>query len=221
MSISCDYREHKCIEEFKENSVENEIGNLINGDFIVKNESKTKRYVIERKTMDDLSSSIIDGRYKEQIERLTSIKSENTEVMFIIEGFNKGSKKGVPYSTLLSTMQSIIVKYGIYVMRSKDVKETCQIIKHIADKIEDSNNCGDTNFAVKKKSHTLKEVYLAMLMSIPGISQTLAQQIRNKYSSIHVLCKSLEENGHSILTDIPKIGNTKALSIYNNIMNNE
>ena len=53
MSISCDYREHKCIEEFKENSVENEIGNLINGDFIVKNESKTKRYVIERKTMDD------------------------------------------------------------------------------------------------------------------------------------------------------------------------
>ena len=141
--------------------------------------------------------------------------------MFIIEGFNKGSKKGVPYSTLLSTMQSIIVKYGIYVMRSKDVKETCHIVKHIADKIEDSNSCGDTNFAVKKKSHTLKEVYLAMLMSIPGISHTLAQQIRNKYSSIHVLCKSLEENGHSILTDIPKIGNTKALSIYNNIMNKE
>jgi ERCC4-type nuclease len=218
MSITCDYRESKCIEYFNETSIQHTVENLVNGDFIITNSLNTKRYVIERKSMDDLSSSIVDGRYKDQISRLSSIKSENTSIMFIIEGFNKNSKKGVPYSTLLSTMQSIVVKYGIYVMRSKDIKETCKIVQLISKKIDDTIDIGDTSFQVCKKSHTLSDVYISMLMSIPGISHLLANSIKENFETLPILCKKLEESGHTILSTIPKIGNKKSLTIYKYIM---
>ena len=72
MKIICDYREHsiynclvKKIESRKnyENIVV-EKTNLNIGDFVI------GRYIIERKTLSDLASSILDGRYKEQSSRL-------------------------------------------------------------------------------------------------------------------------------------------------------
>ena len=76
INLEIDYREKKLIEQFKnnKNNKNNQnyiISNLDIGDIIIKyNEYIT--YIIERKTISDLCSSILDGRYREQKERLLS-----------------------------------------------------------------------------------------------------------------------------------------------------
>ena len=52
-----DYREHKLIDLF----YDTETQNLDIGDIIFKDHNDSIKYIIERKTLDDLSSSIIDG----------------------------------------------------------------------------------------------------------------------------------------------------------------
>ena len=92
MKIICDYREHsiydclvKKIEKRKNyENISVEKTNLNIGDFVI------GRYIIERKTLSDLASSILDGRYKEQSSRLDAYIQEHAEeqpvVMYFIEG---------------------------------------------------------------------------------------------------------------------------------------
>ena len=83
--------------------------NLDIGDYIFKYEEKII-LVIERKSIQDLASSIKDGRYREQKSRLLNNYSKNN-VLFLIEGdlmfdnksinFNKVDKYTI-YSTLIN-----------------------------------------------------------------------------------------------------------------------
>lgn len=54
------------------------------GDFVWLLDGKVLNYIIERKKADDLASSIIDGRYKEQKYRLKMSNIKN--VFYLFEG---------------------------------------------------------------------------------------------------------------------------------------
>ena len=89
MELICDYREKHAIkqlqhsltqESYKEIQIKNH--NLDLGDFQIGN------MLFERKTHQDLASSILDGRYKEQCNRLVEHATNNPtlKVIYIIEG---------------------------------------------------------------------------------------------------------------------------------------
>lgn len=220
MSIQCDYREHKCIEYLQAKNIPHEVIPLINGDFHVSHDNKA--IIIERKTLDDLSCSISDGRYADQIARLSCIKSDNISILYIIEGLSKTSNKGVPYSTLLSSMQSLMIKYHFLVMRSKNHEETCEILKHISNKIKDStSNCSSVVVKQVKKDYSHQAVYSSMLSSIPGISSKISLNIIEVYPSMSKLCDHLKENGENSLCLIPKIGKKISQTIYKYIISEE
>lgn len=54
------------------------------GDFVYTYNGKVLDFVIERKKADDLSSSIIDGRYKDQKYRLKNCGASN--IIYLYEG---------------------------------------------------------------------------------------------------------------------------------------
>ena len=91
MNLVCDYREshvlkhlnqvvEKSNDKYKDLHICKE--NLALGDFKIGN------LLIERKTHQDLASSILDGRYKEQCNRLSEllIQDSTIKVVYIIEG---------------------------------------------------------------------------------------------------------------------------------------
>lgn len=89
-----------------ENQIEHEVRKLSVGDFlwICKDTSGSGHelvlpYIIERKRMDDLASSIKDGRFREQKFRLT--KSGIPNVIYLIESRGNNSHLGLPIQTLL------------------------------------------------------------------------------------------------------------------------
>ena len=215
MNITIDNREHELIKYFPDT----ETKQLDIGDIVLYNtESKC---IIERKTLNDLSSSIIDGRYKEQKQRLLA---SGHRVVYIIEGITK-NKHGVKHSTLLSTMLNMQLRDKITVIRTKDIHETSQIIILLKTKLIEFNNIQlqttmyNPNIVMKKKHNLTKElIFINQLCCIPGISQKLALCIINKYPKLKDLIDVYNVldtvEGSKLLSKIDGIGPKISNSVY-------
>ena len=98
--------------------------------------------VIERKTINDLISSIMDGRYREQKLRLKALMDKHNrklKIIYLIEGKLIGKQKSsMPNSTIWSTMCKLIMRDNFIVFRSKSIKESVNFIKTMSNKAVES-----------------------------------------------------------------------------------
>jgi ERCC4-type nuclease len=116
--------------------------NLDYGDCLITWQGQ-EHIIIERKTLEDLASSIKDGRYTEQKARLFQWRSDGADcrrrIVYIIEGSRPTKQSstinGIPYSTLMSSILSMTFRDDIYVLTSKDVNETHTLVDRLMNKI--------------------------------------------------------------------------------------
>ena len=222
--------------------------NLDLGDFVFKYNNEVI-LIIERKTIEDLASSIKDGRYREQKSRLISNYPLH-KILFIIEGdltlenkslkFNKVSKK-----TIYSSLINLLVRDNIHTWTSFSIKYTIEFLENMMIKLETqgdtfmnkSNNyidnlCKNIN-KVKKTNLTPELVYRSQLLSIPGISNKYVDVIIENYPDMVKLINNLSELSYtdklktieniSYITDKQKkrkLGKKIAINLVNNIFFN-
>ena len=121
-----DTREHTSKELL--NSIPDAIlTNLEIGDYRIDVSGETV-LIIERKTINDYASSILDGRNREQKKRLISNYS-NQQIVYLIEGdltkdnsnfkYNKVSKE-----TIISSVINTMVRDNIHVFHTSGMDET-------------------------------------------------------------------------------------------------
>ena len=149
MEIIIDYREKKLIklmksqlELYEYKNIEIKIENLPLGDIIVKKNNE-ELLIIERKTLNDLASSIRDGRYKEQSFRLNNTNLHNHNIIYLIEGditMWSNSFTNIKPETLYVTLFSLLYFSGFSVMRTLTLAETGEFILRITDKLIRSKN---------------------------------------------------------------------------------
>lgn len=131
----------------KNNSIKLKVDNLKIGDvaFIEidqnENEIGDELFLFERKSLNDLASSIKDGRYAEQSFRLDGYQSvPNHNIVYLIEGdlsrYRENKFTRINKNTLLSSMFSILYYKGFSVVRSMNVLETCDLIWSWGDKLQ-------------------------------------------------------------------------------------
>lgn len=109
------------------------------GDLII-NDGTEDRVIIERKTVNDLLSSIKDGRYEEQSYRLNGLNHHNHNIVYLIEGdvnkFNRfKTDSAIEKLTAYSAMFSLNYYKGFSVFRSFSMEETANIVCNMAYKI--------------------------------------------------------------------------------------
>lgn len=114
------------------------------GDIIISN-GKEDKLIIERKSINDLLSSIKDGRYEEQSYRLNGLNHHNHNIIYLIEGdVNKVNRfkldNKIEKLTLYSAMFSLNYYKGFSVFRSFNIEETANIICNMAYKMEKNND---------------------------------------------------------------------------------
>ncbi len=191
-------------------------------------------YIYERKTISDLISSIKDGRYKEQKSRLLAFKEqeERVNIGYIIEGDNIiSSNYSNHQKQLTSVYYHSLYRDDIKVIFTRNVNETTSFILMIATKIYDNPNgfirMSKTNEeyidVCKIKTEKCKNInkdtcYLLQLSQIPGISKEIAKLIKNKYESLNILIKKInemetEEEKIKMMMEIKGIGEMKAKRI--------
>jgi ERCC4-type nuclease len=109
------------------------------GDIIINDDNEDK-IIIERKSVNDLLSSIKDGRYEEQSYRLNGLNHHNHNIVYLIEGdVNKVNRfkpdNQLEKLTLYSAMFSLNYYKGFSVFRSFSLDETANIICNMTYKI--------------------------------------------------------------------------------------
>jgi ERCC4-type nuclease len=123
--------------------------NLPIGDVIIYDD-KEEKLIIERKSVNDLMSSIKDGRYEEQSYRLSGIQHPNHNIIYLIEGnvnnvmrFKVRTDKVRTDSenyykdklTLYSAIFSLNYNKGFSVLRTFNIDETAIFICNTANKL--------------------------------------------------------------------------------------
>ena len=176
---------------------------------------------IERKTVNDLVSSIKDGRYAEQSFRLNECNLHNHNIIYLIEGnINRTYDKRFNKNTILSSFVTITYFKGFSLIKTNNIQDTVDVLLQYANKIErektkvgyydivkpsDSNsadtstrkNALDYSCVVKrtKKSNiTPENIGIIMLSQIPNVSVACATQIIEKFNTIKNLLNCIENN---------------------------
>lgn len=252
MIIKIDCREKELLAQCNliENNIELVSENLHLGDMIIcKNDSLNnlqELVIIERKTLNDLASSIRDGRYNEQSYRLSGSPGHNHYIYYLIEGdlaHYNSQKTRVEKKALISAMTSLSYYKGFSVHRTNNIKETAEWLMQFADKLgrenkpgyysQDFNEVKHTKYSevtkkVKKDNITPYNIGEIMLSQIPGVSTTVAIKIMEKYQTLKNLIHCLEEDSNVLNTmeiesktgKSRKINKTTVSNIYTYLVKN-
>lgn len=218
MKIKIDNREHKLIKLMQALNrdygfnIDIEVEKLDLGDLIILNEKDEEMLMIERKSLNDLASSIKDGRYAEQSLRLTNYPIHNHNIIYLLEGNmstwgNKYMKMSA--KTLYVTMFCLQYYKGFSVIKTNDIVETAEYILRLTDKmkrekkkesyykeggeITQKKYCEVIN-KVKKKNITPENIGEIILSQIPGISSTTSMAVMKKFGSLHQLLTALNND---------------------------
>jgi len=161
--------------------------------------------IIERKTISDLSSSIKDGRHREQKSRLLEIGKN--KLLYLIEGSHNNHISCLPKSTIISSLINTLIRDNIKIYHTSNMDDTIFFLELLYKKFMKEpekllNNSGECNYVsnikLKKKDNlTPKNCSILQLAQIPGCSITIANRIIQEYESIFILCNKY----HSIKVD--------------------
>ena len=146
MKIRLDNREQELLKHIRElivniplfKDLEVQVENLPLGDIIISNNVEDKLY-IERKSINDLSASIKDGRYEEQSYRLNGLNHPNHNIIYLIEGdvnrINRFKDNKMEKLTLYSSVFSLNYYKGFSVIRTFSIDESAIFICNTANKL--------------------------------------------------------------------------------------
>jgi len=176
--------------------------NLEYGDIII-DMNDNHLMVIERKTLQDLVASIKDGRYKNQKNKLLTLVQRNC-LYYIIEGpidfvnDNNYTLNGISKKAILSCIINTLIRDNIKVIITKNVDETCDLIKNIYNRVIDDpgkyldERTIEPQIIKAKNNNITKESYFeSLLCQIPDISIKTARAICKKYKTMKDLYDSL------------------------------
>tara|TARA_B110000037_G_scaffold196939_1_gene234590 strand:- start:122 stop:796 length:675 start_codon:yes stop_codon:yes gene_type:complete len=219
MIIKIDTREKSLIQVFKEYyaDIPISIEQLDIGDVIISNDFSN--VLIERKTICDALSSIKDGRWRNQKQRILDNYEQS---LYIIENddiFNADRR-------LSSAYINTLLRDRIPIIFTNSVSNTAKAIKLIYDKMIDE----PARFTGKEKTYvsTLKTkttkienidkktCFILQLCQIPMINHKIASKIAEEHSCMKDFIKCLiswDENAIEYLQAIPSIGSAKAAKI--------
>ena len=184
MKLKVDYRETKF-----HGLPGAEIENLQVGDFVIEGDDGVPVVIIERKTVNDMMSSLADGRYREQKCRLQAAPGK---ICYIIENFHAWSS--APNDTIRTIMVNLQLVNGFSLFTSRNDTETADIISYIYNKVNENpskysgQDAGQPSYAsnVKtKKAENLdaKTCAVLQLCSIRRVTAKTAEAILGLFST--------------------------------------
>ena len=183
----------------KDIGVNVEIKTLPIGDYIVSHET-----VIERKSINDLISSIFDGRLFDQCNRL---KEHFQFPIILLEG-NVDEIESITENPLVfyGALSTIAVDYKIPIIPTPNASHTAKLLVSLSSRKESIKG---PLLKKIKKSNDVQKQQLSVLCSLPGVGEKIAIRMLEKFESpLKVLSASTKD-----LAKIPGLGESRAKKI--------
>jgi len=183
--IIVDYREKNSlvISSLIRLGIEIEFRQLKVADYIVKD------VAIERKTINDFVSSMISKRLFNQIQELQQYKNR----LLIVEGIDEqelysDDDSGVNANAIRGFLLSILLKYNIPIIFTKNHEDTAKFISVLSKK-----QSKELALKAKKRILNKKEQLQFIIESFPGIGPVTAKKLLAKFKTIQNIINASEQ----------------------------
>jgi Fanconi anemia group M protein len=207
LKIIADIREKNSlvIASLKELGIEVEIKHLILADYIISNE-----IAVERKTINDFISSMINKRLPQQ---LNDLKRNYKIPLLLIEKEDHQElckpslHSNIHENAVRGMILSILTGFNVPIIFTEGYEDTAKYLMLLAKHQEKGKQ--EISLVAKRKAFSIKDQQQIILESFPGIGPSLAKEMLKHFKSIrNIVNASLEE-----LEKIPKLGKKKAMII--------
>jgi Fanconi anemia group M protein len=172
------------------------------GDYVLSDE-----VIVERKTVEDFLTSLLDGRLFSQLIDLSAnckkplmIVEGKKQDLFILRNIHENAIKGA--------LASILLDYQVPILFTDSVKETVSFLYLIA-KREQLGKEREIRLRVGRKGLSQEELQQFVVESLPSIGPTLAKNLLRKFGSIKKIFNANERQ----LMKTEMIGEKKAKEI--------
>ena len=173
------------------------------GDYIL-----SDAVVVERKTVEDFLSSVIDGRLFNQLTMMVSnysapliILEGNLEELYTLRNIHENAIKGI--------LASIALNYRVPILYSRDEDDTVKFIFQIA-KREQLGKENEIRLRVGKKGFSIKGQQQFLVEGFPLVGPSLAKALLKKFGTVRgIVNASIKE-----LQEVEKMGPIKAKKIH-------
>jgi len=200
ITIVVDHRERGSgiLQSLVDNGVTAKEETLKSGDYLINNE-----VLLERKTKDDFSQSLIQNRLFVQC---ANMKRTIYRPVFLIEGNPYTTSHKVSREAIKGALLSVSVTWHIPIIYSSGCEETVQLLIQVAMQ----NLKGKVNYPRSGyKPKTLSKQYLYFIQGIPSVGPQMAQRLIEYFATLPRLVSATVDE----LQNVPGIGKQKALQI--------
>lgn len=183
--------------------------------------------VIERKSIRDLEASILDGRYRDQRQRLVAFCTETgAQPLYVLEGSYASATGRLTVPALMKLVARLQFRHGIPLLHTESVAETATLLRSLTDYYaEDKTNFqrDTTPLRAVEAIHVTKKVnaadpaqfYVAALVQCPGVSVKMAECIHTAFPSWPALLAAEEVQIAALVQpNKRKVGPAVAKRIY-------
>ncbi len=185
-----------------------QFGYLQTGDYQISN-----LLLIERKTCQDFSLSVVQGRLFRQATRLCKTVQDRMvdAAIFIVEGEDDEFQKiNINREAILGAMASVQVKFYLPVLRTRTPLESVKMMEIIYHQMEDEND--RYTFPVRwgkfsKKSRKKNQVHV--LQGLPGVGASRAVDLLGHFGSVGKVFSATTEE----LCQVPGVGKMTSKNI--------
>lgn len=158
-----------------------QIERLACGDYLA-----DRRILFERKTLQDLAMSIVDGRLFKQMLRLVKCKYKG---VLILEGSGKNTESlGVRREALQGALVTVSLILGIPVLRSMTPEETARLIVYAARQVQSLGKPGHQRPGYRPKTRKGRQLHI--LQGFPGVGHERALRLLAKFGSVEAVVRA-------------------------------
>ncbi len=165
-----------------------------------------KECSIERKTINDFITSIIDGRLFKQIDYLAR---NCTSPLLLLEGGGLYHQQRMTANAIRGVLLWITMKKKVPFIRTYNEYDTACMLRLLAKQYDNSEATPVQTTHRKKKKISLRHQQIAILTQIPGIGRQTAKDLLNHYGTI---ANVVQKDDAELLT-LPHIGKERLASL--------
>ncbi len=156
------------------------------GDYVV-----SERVGIERKTVEDFLSTLMDGR--DLFSQISDLARTFERPLLIIEGEDLYTARQMHPNSVRGMLASVAVDFGVPVIFSRNEEDTAAFISILA-KREQAGEKKEINLHGRKTALTLKEQQEYVISSLPEIGPVVAKNLLRHFGNVErIMSASREE----------------------------
>ncbi len=194
LEVVIDSREQnsRVVSELARKGIKIRTTQLSTGDYLISEDT-----AIERKSVDDFLTSLMDGRLFSQAKALSK---EYQNPIMIIEGEGLNHRRNIDERAIYGALASLATDFRIPVMMAKDEKETASLTYALLSRKGKTKRT--TSLRKDKISMSDMDTKKFVLEGLPNISGTLADRLLEHFGSLREVFNADEEE----LTKVKGIG---------------